>query len=74
MLSSFELCHSFEFVIRHSCILIMPTDSALIEVHGLVRKFGDRAVLNDISFNVLRGIRWLSWAAVAAARARYCDT
>jgi len=33
----------------------MPTDSALIEVDGLVRKFGDRAVLNDISFNVHRG-------------------
>jgi len=33
----------------------MPTDSALIEVNGLVRKFGDRAVLNDISFDVHRG-------------------
>src|SRR5690349_19211825 len=33
----------------------MPTDSKLIEVDGLVRKFGDRAVLNDISFNVHRG-------------------
>ena len=55
MPSSFELCHSFE--LRHSSfvILIMPTDSALIEVDGLVRKFGDRAVLNDISFNVHRG-------------------
>jgi len=27
----------------------------VIEVDHLVRKFGDRAVLNDISFNVLRG-------------------
>ena len=27
----------------------------LIEVDRLVRKFGDRAVLNDISFNVHRG-------------------
>ena len=27
----------------------------MIEVDGLVRKFGDRAVLNDISFNVHRG-------------------
>src|SRR5437867_1479471 len=33
----------------------MSTDSPLIEVNGLVRKFGDRAVLNDISFNVHRG-------------------
>src|ERR1044072_1337450 len=32
----------------------MPADSKLIEVEGLVRKFGDRAVLNDISFNVHR--------------------
>ena len=27
----------------------------MIEVDGLVRKIGDRAVLNDISFNVHRG-------------------
>src|SRR5689334_22511186 len=33
----------------------MPSDSRLIEVDGLVRKFGERAVLNDISFNVDRG-------------------
>jgi len=33
----------------------MPTNSTLIEVDGLVRKFGDRAVLNDISFDVHRG-------------------
>ncbi len=33
----------------------MPADSKIIEVAGLVRKFGDRAVLNDISFNVDRG-------------------
>src|ERR1051325_3512028 len=53
--SSFELRHSF--VLRHSgfVIVIMPTDSTLIEVDGLVRKFGDRAVLNDISFDVRRG-------------------
>ena len=30
-------------------------DSPVIEVSDLVRKFGDRAVLNDISFNVHRG-------------------
>src|ERR1700719_1308649 len=30
-------------------------DSPVIEVSDLVRKFGDRAVLNDISFNVQRG-------------------
>src|SRR6516225_8121882 len=55
MPSSFELCHSFE--LRHSgfVILIMAADSKLIEVGGLVRKFGERAVLNDISFNVHRG-------------------
>src|ERR1700726_4846401 len=35
----------------------MPSspDSPVIEVSDLVRKFGDRAVLNDISFNVHRG-------------------
>src|SRR5216110_4075740 len=33
----------------------MSTDSPLIEVNRLVRRFGDRAVLNDISFNVHRG-------------------
>src|SRR5437016_3194442 len=33
----------------------MPADSKIIEVAGLVRKFADRAVLNDISFNVDRG-------------------
>ena len=33
----------------------MPTDSTIIEVNDLVRKFGDRAVLDDISFNVQRG-------------------
>src|SRR5882672_606846 len=61
---NFELRHSF--VLRHSdfvilvilimlIILIMPADSKIIEVAGLVRKFGDRAVLNDISFDVDRG-------------------
>src|SRR5207245_9232848 len=55
MPSSFGLCHSF--VIRHSSfvILIMPTDSPIIQVNNLVRRFGDRAVLDDISFNVNRG-------------------
>ena len=33
----------------------MPTDSPIIEVNNLVRRFGDRAVLDDISFNVHRG-------------------
>src|SRR5437764_6613324 len=35
----------------------MPTltDPPVIEVDNLVRKFGDRAVLNNISFNVRRG-------------------
>src|SRR5438045_6003669 len=33
----------------------MPVDSPVIEVSDLVRTFGDRAVLNDISFNVQRG-------------------
>jgi ABC-type transport system involved in resistance to organic solvents, ATPase component len=33
----------------------MSADSPLIEVTGLVRKFGDRVVINDISFNVHRG-------------------
>ena len=55
MLSSFELCHSFD--LRHSSfvILIMPADAPIIEVEHLVRRFGDRAVLDDISFNVHRG-------------------
>jgi phospholipid/cholesterol/gamma-HCH transport system ATP-binding protein len=44
-------------VLRHSdfVILIMPSDSSIIEVNCLVRKFGERAVLKDISFNVQRG-------------------
>ena len=33
----------------------MPTDSTIIEVNNLVRKFGDRTVLDSISFNVHRG-------------------
>src|SRR5213593_2147820 len=33
----------------------MPTDSPIIQVNNLVRRFGDRAVLDDISFNVHRG-------------------
>ena len=33
----------------------MPTDSIIIEVNNLVRKFGDRTVLDSISFNVHRG-------------------
>ena len=32
-----------------------PTDSPVIEVVDLVRRFGDRAVINDISFNIHRG-------------------
>ena len=55
MLSSFDLCHSF--VIRHSSFVFdfMSPDSSIIEVDHLVRTFGDRAVLDDISFNVHRG-------------------
>jgi phospholipid/cholesterol/gamma-HCH transport system ATP-binding protein len=33
----------------------MPTDPPMIEVSDLVRKFGDRTVLDEISFNVHRG-------------------
>src|SRR5205814_4185204 len=33
----------------------MPPDSPIIQVENLVRKFGDRTVLDDISFNVFRG-------------------
>src|SRR5216117_994029 len=33
----------------------MPADSTIIEVKHLVRRFGDRPVLDDISFNVHRG-------------------
>jgi phospholipid/cholesterol/gamma-HCH transport system ATP-binding protein len=32
-----------------------PTDSPVIEVVDLIRKFGDRAVINNISLNVRRG-------------------
>ena len=32
-----------------------PTDSPIIEVVDLVRRFGDRAVINDISFSIHRG-------------------
>jgi phospholipid/cholesterol/gamma-HCH transport system ATP-binding protein len=45
-------------VLRHSDFVIflsMPPDSPIIEVVDLVRRFGDRTVLNDISFNVHRG-------------------
>jgi len=45
-------------VLRHSDFVIflsMPPDSPIIEVVDLVRRFGDRTVLNDISFNVYRG-------------------
>src|SRR6266516_3090978 len=43
------------FVISSFVILIMPPDSPIIQVENLVRKFGDRTVLDDISFNVHRG-------------------
>src|SRR5438045_2645183 len=33
----------------------MPSDSTIIEVNNLVRKFGDRTVLDEISFEVHRG-------------------
>src|SRR5438552_11176196 len=51
---NFVIVSSF---IRHSdfVILIMPADATIIEVNNLVRRFGDRAVLDDISFNVHRG-------------------
>jgi len=56
-MSSFELRHSF--VIRHSCFVIVimpsPPNAPVIEVTDLVRKFGDRAVINGVSFNVDRG-------------------
>src|SRR5712692_4044605 len=32
-----------------------PADSPVIEVVDLIRKFGDRTVINDISFNVRHG-------------------
>jgi phospholipid/cholesterol/gamma-HCH transport system ATP-binding protein len=32
-----------------------PPDSPVIEVSDLIRRFGDRAVINDISFNIHRG-------------------
>src|ERR1700758_2065377 len=56
MSSSFALCHSF--VLRHSSFVISIMNSngeTIIEVEHLVRRFGDRAVLDDISFDVHRG-------------------
>src|SRR5256885_2739635 len=46
-----------ELSIRHSSFVIAfaMADSPIIEVTDLVRKFGDRTVLDDISFNVHRG-------------------
>ena len=35
--------------------MIESTDSPVIEVSDLVRKFGERAVINDISFTIQRG-------------------
>src|SRR5438128_3476384 len=35
--------------------MLMPTDSSVIEVVDLVRKFGDRAVINNIALNIHRG-------------------
>lgn len=52
--SSFELRHSF--VIGHSSLVISTmSDPPIIEVVNLVRKFGDRAVINDISLQINRG-------------------
>src|SRR5207244_3710539 len=44
-------------IIRLLTLVSMPTiaDSSVSEVVDLIRKFGDRAVINDISFNVRRG-------------------
>jgi len=51
---SLELRHCFD--IRHSSfdIATMP-DSPVIEVIDLVRRFGDRAVIDDISLTIHRG-------------------
>src|SRR5205814_10673860 len=35
--------------------MLPSPDSPVIEVANLVRRFGDRAVINDISFNIQRG-------------------
>src|ERR1041384_7007628 len=53
--SSLELRHSF--ALRHSSFVIvpMPAESPIIQVESLVRKFGDRTVLDNISFDVQRG-------------------
>jgi ABC-type transporter Mla maintaining outer membrane lipid asymmetry ATPase subunit MlaF len=40
----------------------------IIEVTDLGRKFGDRAVLDDISFNVQRGDTLVIMGGVVAAR------
>ena len=52
----------------------MPTDSALIEVNGLVRKFGDRAVLNDISFDVHRGDTLVIMGGSGCGKSTLLDT
>jgi phospholipid/cholesterol/gamma-HCH transport system ATP-binding protein len=45
------------FVLRHSSfvIFIMPDSPAIVEVTNLSRKFGDRAVIDDLSFTIHRG-------------------
>src|SRR6058998_976171 len=51
-------CAPRKFRVRHSdfVIVIMSTNGeTIIEVNHLVRRFGDRAVLDGISFNVHRG-------------------
>src|SRR5215813_13247306 len=54
--SSFELRDFFELSHSDFVILIMSTNGeTIIEVDHLVRRFGDRAVLDGISFNVHRG-------------------
>src|SRR5207237_6839522 len=41
--------------IRHSSFVIFPMSEPVIEVNRLLRKFGDRAVINDISLDIHRG-------------------
>ena len=46
----------------------------IIEVAGLVRKFGDRAVLNDISFNVDHGETLVIMGGSGCGKSTLCGT
>ena len=50
------------------------TEEPIIEVLDLVRKFGDRVVLDNISFKIYRGETMVIMGEADAARAPCCVT